>query len=231
MARGALLLAAWLAAASPALAAGSELGFVHVEANVGGASGGHAALRVDDEVFHVQQVPDGLFRLVRQPWSQFVYVYAGLQNRGLDVARVALSEPDRERVLRVLSRAWVVQEAAFARRDRLERDLAWLEAWAGGAATPPLRGAGLLDPGRAGDPAAARLRARVSTQYGVGFLQAEIERAAQRAQAIGPGGDLEALREALGVGEALRALQEARGLAPAALLARADGSALALGAA
>jgi hypothetical protein len=220
------ILAALLAGAAPGFArdAEPELAFVHVEANVGGASGGHAALRVADMVFHVQQADGNLFRLVRQDWGEFSHVYAGLQNRGLDVARVALDAADRERVLDHLARAYVVQQAAFERRDRLARDLAWLEAWQSGAATPPLRGAGLLDPDRRGDPHAAKLRARVAMQLGAGFLRAGIERLSRAAEAFGPGSDLEALRETLLLREGLLGLEQARGLAPDALLQRDGGA-------
>jgi hypothetical protein len=220
MRRIAAALLALLGAAAPGLAleAGPELVFVHVEANVGGASGGHAALRVDDTVFHVQQSGDGLFRLVRQDWGQFRHVYAGLQNRTLRLAHVAVSAADRERVLDHLARAHVTQEMALARRDRRELDLAWLAAWRSQRATPALRGAGLLDPGRRGDPDAAALRERLAEQLGADFLRGEIADLGERAAGLAPADDLEALRETLLVREALIAIEEARGLAPAAVL-------------
>jgi hypothetical protein len=226
------ILAALLAGAGEGLAGETrpELAFVHVEANVGGASGGHAALRVEDTVFHVQQADGGLFRLVRQGWDEFRHVYAGLQNRGLHVARVAVDAADRERVQDHLARIYVVQQAAFELSDRLALDLAWLEAWAAGAATPPLRSAGLLDPDRGGDLHAAELRERVAAQLGAGFLRAGIERLARAAEAFEPDGDLEALRETLQVREGFLALEQARGLAPDALLQRAGGPALELAA-
>jgi hypothetical protein len=220
MRRAAAVLLAVLGSATPCLAreAAPELVFVHVEANVGGASGGHAALRVEDTVFHVQQSSDGLFRLVRQDWAHFRHVYAGLQNRTLQLAHVPVSAADRERVLDHLARAHVVQELALARRDRRALDLAWLAAWRSGRETPPARGAGLLDPARPGDPHAAALRERVVAHLGAGFLRAEIARLGERAAGFDPAGDLEALRETLLVREALVALEEARGLARSAVL-------------
>ncbi len=224
MQRGAGALLALVAGATPALAVESapELVFVHVEANVGGASGGHAALRVEDTVFHVQQSGDGLFRLVRQDWDHFRHVYAGLQNRSLHLAHVALSRADRERVLDGLARAYVVQEMARARRERLEQDLAWLAAWEERRETPPLRGAGLLAADHPGDPHAARLRERVAARLGAGVLRAEIARLSERAAGFGHGGDLEGLRETLLAREALVSLEEARGLAPGAVLPDLD---------
>ncbi|MDX1649340.1 MAG: hypothetical protein R3263_05760, partial [Myxococcota bacterium] len=65
------LIAAWVDGPGPARAA--ELGVVHVEGNVGGASGGHVALRVDGRAWHLRVGPDGLLRLERAEWEDFVF--------------------------------------------------------------------------------------------------------------------------------------------------------------
>ena len=72
----------------------AELGIVYVRANVGSASGGHAALVAGADIFHMQVAADGLVRLTRDRWEHFRYMYADLQNRPLEVAFLAL---DRER--------------------------------------------------------------------------------------------------------------------------------------
>src|SRR5262245_9170585 len=58
---------------------GAGLGFVYVSPNVGLASGGHAALVADGTVYHLQNSADGLLLLVREGWSSFHTVYAGLE--------------------------------------------------------------------------------------------------------------------------------------------------------
>ena len=47
-----------------------ELALIHVESNVGNASGGHSALRVDNCVYHYQRTRDGLLLMVRELWKR-----------------------------------------------------------------------------------------------------------------------------------------------------------------
>jgi hypothetical protein len=186
-----------------ALALALSLGFVHVGSNVGGASGGHAALVADGVVYHLQNEA-GLVLLVRDGWPAFQAVYQELGNRPLEVAWLDATPETTEAVARAFSRLYVAQEIALARRDAARDDVAWLEAFAAGAPAPPLRGAGLVDPERAGDLDALRLRdAAALTREG--------------AESDSP--DVESLRESALVREADRALRGAYGLAPAALAA------------
>jgi len=210
-ARACALALALVTAATPSGAA--ELGFVYVRANVGGASGGHAALVAGGSVFHVQSGADGLVRLTRDGWDHFRYLYADLQNRPLEVAFVALAPESRQRVLDALTRLYVEQEIALARRDEARDDVSWLEAWRDGRALPELAGAGLLAPERANDADAAALRDRL------GAPLAELTRAAQSELARASTGRLRELREALGLREAWLALDAAWGLDPRALVA------------
>jgi hypothetical protein len=221
---GPLLAAALLAGAAPVLASpepGPEagLGWIYVEANTGGSSGGHLALRVRDTVYHVQQSPGGLFELNRDEWETFRHLYAGLQNRTLAVAELDVSAEDVERVETRLAKAYVAQRAELARRERLALDVAWIDTWRTGTPLPPLAGAGLLAPGAAPDPHAEALRARVRGVHGEGFLAGAIERVDATLAAFEPGaGDLESLREALLLREALVALDEGWALAEGAVL-------------
>lgn len=81
------LLAVWLLSA----AAGADtLHYLYIEPSEGVASGGHVALRLEDEVFHYQY-EDGFVLLYRQPWRNFRFDYQFLQNRSLH--EVALPVP------------------------------------------------------------------------------------------------------------------------------------------
>jgi hypothetical protein len=62
--------------------------FIYIDANVGGSSGGHSALRLGNTVYHFQYFPDGLFKLVRERWPHFRYIYNDLENRTLYVAHI-----------------------------------------------------------------------------------------------------------------------------------------------
>jgi len=205
----ALLLGLCAAAALDVSAA--ELGIVYVRANVGAASGGHAALVAGETVYHLQADGDGRYRIARDEWAHFVHVYAGLQNRPLSIARVEVSRETRERVLDRFAREYVEQEIAAARREALAEDVAWLEARVEGRPAPPLRAAGLLDPKRSADPDALRLRE---------ILREPLEAALRSQSEASPHAtekSLEGLRERLALREALLALEHGYGLAPEAI--------------
>src|SRR5262245_13214907 len=100
-------LAAWAAAALLAGDARSAgLGFVYVSPNVGLASGGHAALVAGDTVYHLQNSGEDLLVLVRESWLSFHTVYAELENRPLEVARLDAPPDVTERVERAFSRLY-----------------------------------------------------------------------------------------------------------------------------
>lgn len=210
-----------LPAAARASGESDALDVVYVEANVGTAGGGHAALRIGELVYHVQTDVDGLFYVVRDDWPTFEFEYAGLQNRPLHVGRLSLPPPDLERVRSHLADWYVAQARDRAAGRVLRDDVAWLEAWSGaGRSRPRLRTAGLLDPTRAGDAEALALRVSVAAARGERFLAdalAETE-AALAHQTLSEPGALEAHRDRLALREALRALDAGWGLDPAALL-------------
>ena len=134
-------LAALALSAATAAAAEQGLAFVYVSPNVGLASGGHAALRADDTVYHLQNAESGLLLLVREGWSSFHLVYAELENRPLEIAHVDVAPEVTERLQRTFARLYVEQELELGRRAALRDDVDWLEAFAAQVAAPPLRGA------------------------------------------------------------------------------------------
>lgn len=214
------LAVALLACALPARAEESaSLAWIYAEANTGGSSGGHIALRVHDTVYHVQQSATGLYQIEREDWEAFRHLYADLQNRTLTVAHLDVAEADVERVAYRLARAYVAERAEVERGERLALDLAWLRAWRDGEAPPALLGAGLLSPSARPDPAAMALRESVVERFGAGFLASE--RAQSEASLASFSAERDegiALRETLLLREALRALDAGWPLAPAALL-------------
>jgi hypothetical protein len=202
-----------MALAAPALG-GPEIGFLYVEGNVGGASGGHAGLRFGDVVFHRQRSPDGVFWIVREPWASFRFQYGTLQNRPMHVAYLPMApasyEAARDRFTRDrIDQRRRVEALGDARRDRL-----LLEDLAAGRRLTRVRGTGLLDPQRAGDPDAEALRGRLAEALGPDFLAeavAETERAVQAVPGIAAD-EATRLRLLLERRGALEALAEAQGL-------------------
>ena len=203
--------------ASPAsVAAPCGVAIVAVEANVGGASGGHLALRVGEYAYHYQCGADGRLALERDPWSAFVEEYAQLGNRGLHLAPIHLLPDDGERVADGLAARLVSQRLNRARATRLDDDLAWLEALAEGRPAPALRGAGLLAHDGPPRPYGLRLAALATERCGTEALverRRSLEAAlADAARAAAPT-DVARLRERLQEREALAAWAAGRGLA------------------
>jgi hypothetical protein len=215
---GAILLLALLAGAARARAAPAEVAFVYVEGNVGGASGGHTALRFGEEAFDFE-VQGDLLRLRREPWRFMLHRYSNLFNRPVHVARIELAPAQERQAHDHLAAAWLLQQARFDDARERERDAELTRAWLGQGGAFAVPAAGLLDAARPGDPAALALRARIEAERGAGFLAGELARVrgAQRRPELAAA-PLRA-RELLAEGEALRALAEASGLAEDALLA------------
>jgi hypothetical protein len=165
----ALLLARGALASSPRF-----VDYVHVEANEGAASGGHAAIRFGDVAYHFQHEAPGVLRLHRDDWRHFRYAYGVLEIRTMHASRVAVTYPDYARLRRQFSQRYLSEQKVFAGADVLRDDrlllgllLARRRGATGGVLR--LRGAGFFfpaDDGSAPSPAALALRDRVFHAYG-----------------------------------------------------------------
>ncbi|MEW6744064.1 MAG: hypothetical protein AB1486_15030 [Planctomycetota bacterium] len=194
------------------------LAIVYIEPNVGGASGGHIALRIDEEVYHFQRGGRERLELIREEWPCFEHSYAGLQNRSLLLARLELSPDVVQRIRDHLTLVYARQQEDTYRHERLVRDRAWLEGLAGVAPLPALPAAGLftVSPTRG----TGALRERVRQHFGNTFIEKRLRvaEAIIADLAASDGADLESYREALLEREALRAIDEGRAVAAEALL-------------
>jgi hypothetical protein len=146
------IAAGWMqAAAGPAAAA--TLDFLHIEANEGGSSGGHAALRFGDATYHFQNV-EGLLLLAREDSQRFGHDYALLENRPIHVSRIELADDAAQAAQEQFRRRLDAQRsqrealaAARAERALLARLLAQArgDAWAPGEELA-IAGAGYFEP-------------------------------------------------------------------------------------
>jgi hypothetical protein len=150
-----------------------ELALVHVEANVGGASGGHTALRLGDDVYHYQQRDERLL-LVREDWQLFRFGYNVLQNRPLHVAHVPLDREVWGALRDHFAAAYLEQQRALGELWSARLDVELLEAWRGEGEGFHARAAGLLDPEQPGAVDGVALRRRLEARLGAGFASAEI---------------------------------------------------------
>ncbi|MCQ8181887.1 hypothetical protein NP603_12280 [Methylomonas sp. SURF-1] len=185
--RARLVFGRWLVSALLAVASGSAAGasfdFLYIEANEGNASGGHAALRFGDRVYHFQHVEPGLLRLYRDDFAAFRFAYADQQNRTLHGHRIevadayyqALQETFDSRLAqqnRELSVLRELQEDADLSRDLYDSEqVPQLRLRALGYFLEEYRAAPIPAAGEGGDsPELATLRTMALQKYGADFL-------------------------------------------------------------
>jgi hypothetical protein len=100
--------------------------YLYVDANEGGSSGGHVAIRFGDEVYHYQHQKPGVLRLYRDGDQSFFQLYSALQNRNIRGVRVAVSD-ETYRILRDgFEERRQIQEAYFDRVASAAEDAALL---------------------------------------------------------------------------------------------------------
>lgn len=174
---------AWSAAAA---AEPRSIDYLYIEANEGGSSGGHVALRFDADTFHFQQAGEGLLRLRRDDAAAFLLRYTLLGNRPIHESRIAVSDDTYDRLRAAFTRRLLVQDAQYEHLEALEADVALVARWprrappeaAGGDFGAAVRAAGYFLPdGFSGDPPAGdrsaallALRARIAAAYGEDFV-------------------------------------------------------------
>jgi hypothetical protein len=97
--------------------------YLYINASEGSASGGHVALRFGDQVFHFEYRPPGILVLARGEFERFRYLYGDLENRTIQMSRVAVSDETYDLLLAQFSRHHMAQRQrlealAAARGDR-----------------------------------------------------------------------------------------------------------------
>lgn len=121
-----LVFGRWLVSALLAVAAGSAAGasfdFLYIEANEGNASGGHAALRFGDRVYHFQHVEPGLLRLYRDDFAAFRFAYADQQNRTLHGHRIEVADAYYQALQEAFDRRLAQQNRELSLLRELQED-------------------------------------------------------------------------------------------------------------
>ncbi|HEY5973754.1 MAG TPA: hypothetical protein VIU41_03340 [Geobacteraceae bacterium] len=124
--------------------------YLYVEANEGDSSGGHVALRFDDETFHFQHETPGILRVRRLASAAFDHVYAMLGNRTILESKIAVTDETYALLRGAFIRLYLVQEAQLATHEALRRDVTLFKlllrqnrAWPNDGHTIPLTLKGL----------------------------------------------------------------------------------------
>jgi hypothetical protein len=203
-----------LAFSAPAGSAGAWrfIDYVYIDASEGSASGGHTAIKFDDEVFHFQHVPPGLLRARRDDFGGFRHQYGDLENRTIHIHRVEVSQETYGLLRDAFVRRLLIQDEQFEVLHAIGRDLSLLEYFLSRSSGDrsgdsmevrplQLKGIGLFYPDgwnwadrRAAksntdvSPPLAALRARMEERHGPDFLRAKADEIRARLRALQPSG-------------------------------------------
>ena len=101
--------------------------FLYSLANSGESSGGHTAIRIQEDVYHWQYKPDKIFYLVREPWIQFRLSYNSVQNRPIVITPLSPSKKGLENIERNFNRIYVLQTKQLETLHAMEEDLSLFE--------------------------------------------------------------------------------------------------------
>ncbi|MEN8181920.1 MAG: hypothetical protein ABFS46_05230 [Myxococcota bacterium] len=158
--------------------AAAVVDYLHVRANEGESSGGHAAIRFGESTFHFQH-HRGLVRLLREDSQRFQHRYRTLQNRDIELTRVSVSEETGSLLETAFRRRHLVQERQLEILGAMEADArlfaALLARERGDTPVVNARGVGFFFPGQAAAEFPAVLvvlRERIRAAHGRGFLSA-----------------------------------------------------------
>lgn len=116
-------------------AAGRRVEFLHIEANAGGSSGGHAALcfHADDACFHFQHSHGGLIGLTREHPVQVEHGYRVIGNRTIHALELALNASEYDALLSGFENRYRLEESQTELLIELEKDVAFLDLVAAAA--------------------------------------------------------------------------------------------------
>lgn len=179
-----------------------ELEFLYIDANEGSASGGHAALRFDREVFHFQHVEPGLLRLFRDDYRAFEFAYGFQENRTIHGHQMAVDDAFFARLREAFTQRLLIQNQHFAALQGLYDDQNLLSQLAdiNNRRGIPLKGLGYFlseyhtqagfDQGTERrenpSPPLVELRQAIENHYGADFLHRKRQQAWQTLQSLQP---------------------------------------------
>jgi hypothetical protein len=103
------------------------LEYLYLDANEDQASGGHAAVRINNDVFHFQ-FNSALLTMAREPWADFQLSYRGYQNRNIKASRLDISRDTFELIRASFVRRHLTQTRQFELLADTRRDVGLLKA-------------------------------------------------------------------------------------------------------
>ena len=157
-----------------------SLQLLYIDANTGGSSGGHTAIKLDDTVYHFQN-DEGYTRLARESWQRFRFIYNDVDNRNIHSATIALRTEDLQRIRDHLSLRFLTQNRQVDYLAALQRDEAFLGAAESG--TPvDIAGVGFFSQRPHEADTQEGIRAAIEQAYSPDFIHEERQRLNRRLQ-------------------------------------------------
>lgn len=146
--------------------------YLYIDANEDQASGGHAAVRINEDVFHFQY-DSGLLILVRVPWADFQLSYRGYQNRNIRASRLDISRDTYQLLRKTFIRRYLTHSRQVSLVEDARRDYALAQALAQQpTAAVELPGFGFFTRQATDAPASTRssLLAAIEKRHGEAYL-------------------------------------------------------------
>jgi hypothetical protein len=106
----------------------SEISYVYINANEGQSSGGHSGLKIGSYFYHFQYYNDKIFHLVREKWTEFLYVYNSSDNRRVQKIDLSLPQGASNQISSFWNEFYLIQKKQLEIKDFLQRDMEILEA-------------------------------------------------------------------------------------------------------
>lgn len=158
----------------------STLEYLYINASEGNASGGHTALRFDQETFHFQHYPGSIIRLVKDPNIDFDYQYRYLENRTFYQATIDLPEKQFHNLYQKFNLQFLLQKQQNLILKEINLNITLLRQQ---FQSPLIRikGAGLFDQARSNNTQTEnrtifQLQQAINQAYGDNFLENEIQK-------------------------------------------------------
>lgn len=98
-----------------------------MDANIGGSSGGHLAVLLDDTVYHFQYSADEIFTLNREKPEQFYEVYNQNENRSIETTPLRLESAAVDSIRTRLDSYFLVQQKYIRLLSWMKQDAEFLE--------------------------------------------------------------------------------------------------------
>jgi hypothetical protein len=109
----AFLLFALLTTGNAADIASPSLEYLYIDSSEGTSSGGHAAIRFGDEIFHFQHFEPGVLRSVKDNPHYFRYLYGFLENRTIHASRIDVSDETWRMLRDYFNHRYLIQKQQF----------------------------------------------------------------------------------------------------------------------